>query len=105
MIIDDLNFVGVAVPPYETDAPLIVDANTMLPFAIALQCLEAVAGRYAQILKAFCAMQIKQFTPGNPFNRSESRHGKIAKQRLGISAPEGSYSKVLHVYTSRDKKR
>src|SRR5947207_11479294 len=48
MVVHDLHAVGVAVLPDEADAPLVVDANAMLPRPVALQRLEPVAGRHAQ---------------------------------------------------------
>jgi hypothetical protein len=37
--------------PHEADPPLVIDADRMLTYAIALQRLEPVRRRYAQILK------------------------------------------------------
>ena len=51
MIVDDLNGVGVAVIPSETDPPLIVDSNTVLPCAISAQLLEPVTWGQPQILE------------------------------------------------------
>jgi hypothetical protein len=36
MVIHYLHVIGVAVSPDETDAPLIVDANALLPFSVAV---------------------------------------------------------------------
>jgi hypothetical protein len=36
MIVRDLHVVGVAIPPDETDAPLVVDADAVLAFAVAV---------------------------------------------------------------------
>jgi hypothetical protein len=44
VIIDDLHLVGIAVIPDEADAPLVVDADAVLSFAVALECFESVAG-------------------------------------------------------------
>jgi len=42
MIVDDLYVVGVTSFPPETDAPLVVDPDTVLTLAIALQSLQAI---------------------------------------------------------------
>jgi len=42
MIINDLNFERITISPNETDAILIVDANTVLAFPIALQSFEVI---------------------------------------------------------------
>ena len=50
MVIGDLDVPCFAIPPDETDPPLIVDANTVLAPAITPECLEAVARWRAQII-------------------------------------------------------
>lgn len=42
MIISDFYFVGVPVPPHKADAPLIVDPNAVLPFAISVETFEVI---------------------------------------------------------------
>lgn len=50
VVIDNRHVVGIAVPPGETNRPLVVDADAVLPGAIATQFLQAVAGRDAKIV-------------------------------------------------------
>jgi hypothetical protein len=45
MIISDLHFIGVSIPPQKADSPLIVDPDTVLPLSVARQLLKAVARR------------------------------------------------------------
>jgi len=52
MVIDNRHIVGVAVTPSETDPPLVVDADAVLPGSIAAQFLEAVSGRDAKIVES-----------------------------------------------------
>jgi len=42
MIINDLDIIGVAASPDETNAPLIIDSDAMLTLAIAFQRLKPV---------------------------------------------------------------
>jgi len=42
MIINDLNFKGITISPDETNAILIVDANTVLASPITLQSFEVI---------------------------------------------------------------
>jgi hypothetical protein len=42
MIVNDLNVVGVTAAPQETYTPLIIDADTVLTFTVALQCFQAI---------------------------------------------------------------
>ena len=51
VVIDDLDVMRIAVVPAETDAPLVVDADAVLAIAVSFQCLQAVAGRYAQVVQ------------------------------------------------------
>jgi len=45
MIVDDLNFVSVTVPPAEADTPPIVDSDRILAPTTSLQGLQSEAGR------------------------------------------------------------
>ena len=46
MIVRDLDFVGVASVPAETDSPLIVDPDTVLPFPVTVELFESVPSVY-----------------------------------------------------------
>jgi hypothetical protein len=48
MIIHDLYVVCVSIVPHKTNAPLIVNADTVLSRTISLQWMKSVAGRYSQ---------------------------------------------------------
>jgi hypothetical protein len=48
MVVCDLNFVGIAILPTETDAKLIVDSNAVLPFAATTQSFQSIARRNRQ---------------------------------------------------------
>jgi hypothetical protein len=51
MIVHDLDVVRVGILPPKTDSPLIVDANAVLPGAIAFQLFQTIAGRAPQVVK------------------------------------------------------
>ena len=51
VIIDNFDFFGVGSAPRETDAPLFVNANTVLALAVPLQRLQAIARRKPEELK------------------------------------------------------
>lgn len=59
VVIDDLYIVCVVggFIPLEADAPLVIDANAVLPFAVALQCFQAIAGRHAKKVDAVRGVQ------------------------------------------------
>ena len=52
---------SVAVGPAETDAPLVVDAKTLLPRAITTQLLEPIARRYPEVVKPNRGVDVRQF--------------------------------------------
>jgi hypothetical protein len=49
MIVRNLDVPRRAIPPYEAEPPLIVDADTVLALTVAAQTLQTVARRHAQI--------------------------------------------------------
>ena len=51
MVIDNLHIEGVTAFESKTYAPLIIDSNAPLPFAIMLQWLQAIREREAQIVQ------------------------------------------------------
>jgi hypothetical protein len=51
MVVHDLDVKRIAVLPSEADAPLIIDANTVLSSALPAQLLESVPWRDAQIIE------------------------------------------------------
>jgi hypothetical protein len=57
MIVHNLYVVGVAFSPNKTNAPLVIDTDTVLPFAVTLQWMKSVAARHAQIHQAFGCVQ------------------------------------------------
>ena len=63
MVVDDLDLPCFAIAPSETDTPLFVDANAVLPSAVAPQRLEPVAGRRPQIVKSACSLKRQEFRP------------------------------------------
>jgi hypothetical protein len=64
VIIHNLDFVRPILTPYEGDAPLTVDPDRMLASPVASQCLQAVAGRTAQILQPLGCIDRSEFPPG-----------------------------------------
>jgi len=63
VIVTNLDALGVAVLPHEADAPLVVDADAVLPAAIARQRFQPVRRRNAQIIKTLCGIQHPQLAP------------------------------------------
>lgn len=53
---------GIAIPPDESDAVLIVDANAVAPGVSSLQGLQSVAGGRPEIIKLGCDIQQLQLS-------------------------------------------
>lgn len=62
----------IAVLPSEADAPLIVDANTVLPSALPSKLLESVPRRDAQIIEGLGGIDDDQF----------AQHGALELARI-----------------------
>jgi hypothetical protein len=52
VIVTDFDFVRIAGLKSEANAPLIIDRDGMLPLSIILQCMEPIAWRNCQVVKA-----------------------------------------------------
>ena len=65
MIINDFHVVGVSFCPFKADAPLIVNADAVLSFAVASQSFQSVGRRDAQIIQILCVIEHTQFPQGS----------------------------------------
>jgi len=57
MVVDDFHVVGVALPPHEADAILIIDPDAVLALALAVQRFQPVSGRHTQIIQRHGGVQ------------------------------------------------
>ena len=51
VIVNDLDFMGVAILPGKTDPPLVIDTNTVLAASPALELLQSIPWWHAQVFK------------------------------------------------------
>ena len=65
VIVNYLNIMCVTVAPDETETPLIVDANAMLPFSLAMQLFQAVSRRCRQVAQFGRAIQLAKLPTGH----------------------------------------
>ena len=63
MVINDLHVISIALAPFKTNAPLVVDANTVLALTVARQFFEVVGWWYPQILQRVCAIKELKLPP------------------------------------------
>ena len=52
MIVDDFDLVALPLAPEETDTPLVVDPDAVLPCALPFHRFQAICGRNAQVVEA-----------------------------------------------------
>jgi len=57
MVIREFHVEGIARLEAETQAPLIVDPNTILPFAVTFQSFQPIARRHPQVINTGCVIQ------------------------------------------------
>ena len=75
MIIDDFDLMSGTFEPDETDSPLTVDANAVLPFAVPPKCFQTIPGRRSKIAQLRCRFQHPQLSPRGAFENPESTNG------------------------------
>jgi hypothetical protein len=68
VVIDNLDFMGVAIAPLEADAPLVVDTDAVLAGPVAAQAFESVSRWDPEIVKALSVVQHPQFPPRHLLN-------------------------------------
>jgi hypothetical protein len=68
VIIDDLDVIGVSLPPLETDSPLIIDSDAMLSSSSSTQPLKAVSGRNSEVPEASRRIQNPELAKRNSLN-------------------------------------
>src|SRR3989338_10638800 len=91
VIINDLYLIRIAAFPSETNAPLIIDANAVLPRAPPGKFLQTIARRHTKIRKLRRRVEHPQFTHRAPVDsRRQSVRSLALKNILGINVPKAS---------------
>lgn len=103
MVVDDFHVVGIALPPHEADAILIIDSDAVLALALPVQSLQPVSGRHTQIVESHGGMQQEELLqcPHFQIGANASASPRLPKL-LRIRIPEASYHEgiVLQYGTS-----
>ena len=71
VIIDDFNIPSHPLSPLKTDPIALIDTDTILTGAIALQRFKTIAWRNAKIIKRSADLQLSNLPQGNPLKRNE----------------------------------
>jgi len=88
VVINNFNIGGIAASPYKAHTPLVIDANTVLAYAVTLQSLKSVVWRYAQVIQSGRPVQHLQLALSNRPKVYEPCNRCTAKQGMCIGAFE-----------------
>jgi len=109
VVVGDLNFAGICCLPAETNAILIVDANTVLPLPFSSEAFQPVPGRDRQVSEIGNPAQLVQFAPrdgpdGRRTDAARRRRSDAIKHVLSAAVPKGPYHE-LHYNATRYKRQ
>jgi hypothetical protein len=88
MIIDDLDVKRTALFETEADSPLIVDAYTPCPVAIATQLFQAISGWRSHIFEPTRQVQLDQFPQRRTLDGGPAANRLTLKQSLRVWTAE-----------------
>jgi hypothetical protein len=90
VVIDDLDVVRVAIDPAETQAELLVDADAVLANTVAMQGLQPVAGRDAQVFEPHGRVQEVELAPRDVGNGAKPADDLVVEQAPRVLVGEGA---------------
>lgn len=91
MIIDNFDLMRPVCLPAEADAPLIVDADGVLAFAVALEGFQPVAGRHAELDQFRDGVDLGELPQGRALDvRREGADFLQLEQAGGVVAGKGT---------------
>lgn len=91
VVVDDLDVEGIGGTPDEADAPLIVDADAVLASTIALERLEAIAGRNAQVGEGVGRIEDDEFPKRDALKAGgQTTRAATLKERFRVRVAEGA---------------
>jgi hypothetical protein len=95
MVINKFDVPSIAFRPNQADAPLIVDANAVLPLAISGKLFKAISGRYAKIAQRVCSINDQKLSLRGALNSAvQGLHWLAPKDLLCATvgeAPDHAY--------------
>lgn len=89
VVVSYLDVCGTCGCPGEADAPLVVDADAVLPLAVAVQLLEAVARRNPKVVDVFGGVEDQELAVSNSLKVGAERADvRAMPDELGLLARE-----------------
>lgn len=102
MIIAQFHIGGITIQESETDPPLIVHRNRVLTGAVAMQRMQPIAGRDAQVRKCCRGAYLLQLADGPPPNRLGKSARRSCQVQFLRSAVRKSFDHFRKCNVSRD---
>jgi hypothetical protein len=88
VVVHYFDLVSAVVVPNKTDSPLIIDANAVLSFSIALQGFQVIPRWHFQTDQFSDRMQLQQLAPSHALDVVEPGHHLASKQSLSVGTNE-----------------
>lgn len=88
MVVHNLDIQGVRASPAEANAPLVVDTNAVLPFAIAAKDLQTIARNSSEIGEGGRRLDVVQLPLCTRSNTLKFPAELAAEHLLGLAVPE-----------------
>ena len=86
MVIDYFHIFNACVSPAETNTPLIIDTNAVLPFSVARKRFKAIPWRYPQIAQLASDLKLPEFSLRRRGNAQKSPDALALGQRFRFGA-------------------
>ena len=88
MVVQNFNLMRAVFMPDKAYPPLIVNANAMLPIAVALEGFEVVSWCNLKTRQLGCSVQLQELASRHPFDVSEPWNDLALERRLGLRTCE-----------------
>jgi hypothetical protein len=88
MVVDDFNLKDMAIIPAETNSPLVIHSNAVLPFPVTLESFEPICRRNSEIIQTFGSIQHRELAKGDRDDRIEPTRLSPLPKVASLFAPE-----------------
>jgi hypothetical protein len=95
VVIDNLNIVRTIIPPHEAEAPLVIYADAVLPFAITLQGSKLIARRHFQRCRFRRGVELQQLASRDALDIAKAPYRYALKQFFSVSIGERNDHRTL----------
>ena len=107
MVVNDFDVVRPcrAVGPFETNPPLVVDADAVLALAIVFEGLETVSRQGSEVADGGCRFEAVEFQAGGPLNAGEVSYAPASGKSSSAFIPETQDHRMIVGINTRYVKR